>query len=112
MRKYIAAKLSEESERPVNDFQQGLYELISIAYSGSFSLNRPAAIRPYRYDLLIPCDYSDLAGSDPGADRPQQKRRKMRMIGGLQAGIALHRRGFGTADRRRAGGRRIAGRGE
>src|SRR6185437_8288570 len=104
MRKYIAAKVSEESERPVNDFQQWLYGAISIAYSGSISRDQTAAIRPYRYDLLIPCDYSGFAGSDPGADRPQQERRKVRMIGGLRAGIALHRRGFGTTDRRRAGG--------
>src|SRR4051812_3748232 len=47
---------------------------------------------------------------DAGANRPQQKRRKVRMIGGLGIGLALGAPRFGPADggdaRGRRGGRR------
>src|SRR6187397_58841 len=50
--------------------------------------------------------------SDPGANRPQQERRKMRVIGGLGGLVARRRRRFGTADRRGARRRRRRWRGE
>ena len=50
--------------------------------------------------------------SDPGANRPQQERRKMRVIGGLGRGIARRLRRLGAADRRRARGRGRDRRGE
>ena len=45
-------------------------------------------------------------GSDPGANRAQQERRKMRMIGGLRSRLARRLRCLGAADRGGPGGRR------
>src|SRR5260221_11515449 len=61
---------------------------------------------PWQSPARIPRKFAQYTRSDAGANRPQQERRKMRMIGRLLLGLALSAPRFGAADRGDPGSRR------
>jgi hypothetical protein len=99
MIKIIAAKLREENEGPVNGFHGPVHRARSRERVGAQWIKRTKDKMLKAVVLVQPEPDQAL---DAGANRAQQERRKMRVIGRLRFGLALRPPRFGTADRRHA----------
>ena len=95
MTKIIAAKLGEENERGVNRVPHLVPHLMQ---DDTFRVKKKRV--ETKASVLIQSE--PIMHLDAGANRAQQKRRQMRVIGGLRFSLALGAARLGTADRRYA----------